>query len=196
MPHFKNRIGLSLLIVLAGVCLWEFCVRPVTGPTFAAAVNEYRNHNYRQSLRLLHRVYEIDPNNTSVLTLMGWDYLKTRKPDRALQEFSRAHRLAPHSPDTILGYADTEITLEHYQHASKLLGLLDHEKKDSADLDMAWGALYQHTGRNQDAAREFERVLALRHNDALAMENLRQLHNLKGAIDPAVFRRGSDRQIR
>jgi len=191
MPPFKNRIGLSLLMILAGVSLWEFCLRPVTGPTFAAAVNEYRNHNYQQSLKLLHRAYEIDPNNTSVLTLMGWDYLKTRQPDRALQKFSRAHRLAPHSADTILGYADTEITLEHYQHATRLLGLLGHEKKDSADVEMAWGALYQLTGRDQDAAREFERVLALRHNDALAMENLRQIYNLEGSVSPASLRRGS-----
>ncbi|MEJ2007185.1 MAG: tetratricopeptide repeat protein [Acidobacteriota bacterium] len=196
MPAFKNRIGFSLLVILAGTCLWEFYARPATGPIFAAAVSEYRNHNYRHSLQLLDRAYQIDPNNASVLTLMGWDNLKTRRPDRALEEFSRAHRLAPDSADAILGYADTEITLEHYGRASKLLRLIDHERDDSADLDMAWGDLYQLTGRNQKAAREFERVLALRHNDRLALENLRELEALNGAASPVGLRPGGNWRTR
>jgi tetratricopeptide (TPR) repeat protein len=188
MPPFKNRIGLSLLLILAGVYLWEFYAKPVSGPIYTAAVNEYRNRHYEKSIRLLHRAYEFDPNNTSVLTLLGWNYLKTGRAELALDRFRRAHRLAPNSPDTILGYADTEINLGHYQHATELLSLLDQQKSDSADVEMAWGSIYRLTGRNRDAARKFERVLGHRHGDDLALENLRQLYNLKGAIEPASLR--------
>ncbi len=175
MPLLKNRIGLSLLLVLLGVYLWEFYAKPVSGPLYTAAVNEYRNNNYEKSLRLLHRAYEIDPNDTSVLTLMGWNYLKMGEPEPALERFSRAHRLSPNSPDTVLGYADTEIALGHHRHAFELLSLLKNQRGDSADLDMAWGSLYRGLGRNRDAAREFERVLALRHGDELGLENLRKI---------------------
>ena len=184
MPRLKNRIVLSLLLILLGAYLWEFYGKPVSGPLYTAAVNEYRNRQYEKSLKLLQRAYAIDPNDTSVLTLMGWNYLKLAQPDAALERFSRAHRLSPDSADTILGYADTEIALGHNQHALELLGLLKDQKGDSADLAMAWGSLYRGLGRNREAAREFERVLALRHNDELALENLRQIYNLKGKIDP------------
>lgn len=179
MSLFKNRIGLSLLVVGLGIAVWEFYVKPVSGPIYASAVDEYQNHNYGQSLKLLQRAYSIDPNDPSILTLMGWDYLKTRKPHQALCEFSRAHRLAPHSADAILGYADTEITLEHYPQASRLLRLLGDHRTDSADVDMAWGNLFQLTSRSKDAAREFERALAIRQNDELAVENLQQLYGQK-----------------
>lgn len=189
MPLFKNRIGLSLLVIGLGIGLWEFYFKPVSGPIYAAAVSEYRNHNYERSLKLLHRAYKIDPNNTSILTLMGWDYLKTRNPRQALQKFSRAYRLAPHTSDTILGYADTEINLERYRQASKLLRLLGNDRTDSADLDMAWGTLFQLTGRDREAARKFERVLALRHNDMLALENLQQLYGQKAPASASSPRR-------
>ncbi len=188
MPVFKNRIGLSLLLILLGVYLWEFYAKPVSGPLYTAAVNEYRGQHYGNSLGLLQRAYKIDPNDTSVLTLMGWNYLKMGKAELALERFSRAHRLAPNSPDTILGYADTEISLGHDQHAFELLSLPDNKRNDSADLDMAWGSLYRRMGRNREAARKFERVLELRPNDELALENLRQMYNLKGAIGPDRLR--------
>jgi tetratricopeptide (TPR) repeat protein len=185
MLLFKNRIGLSLLLILLGAYLWEFYGKPVTGPLYTAAVNEYRNGHTKNSLELLKRAYKIDPNDTSVLTLMGWNDLKMGMPEQALEHFSRAHRLSPDSPDTICGYADTDIGLGRHQHAFELLRLLKNQKGDSADLAMAWGSLYRHIGRNLDAAREFERVLALRHNDELALRNLRQIYNLKGPIDPS-----------
>jgi hypothetical protein len=43
MPLLKNRIGLSLLVILLGACLWEFYGKPATGPLYAVAVNDYRN---------------------------------------------------------------------------------------------------------------------------------------------------------
>ncbi len=185
MALLKNRIGLSLLFILLGVFLWEFYAKPVTGPLYTAAVNEYRNSHYEESLELLHRAYKIDPNDTSVLTLMGWNDLKMGRPRLALEFFSRAHRLSPDSLDTTLGYADAEIALGHYQRADELLTLLKNQGYDSADVAMAWGSLYRHLGRNRDAARKFELVLALRHNDELALKNLRQIYNLKGEIDPS-----------
>jgi Tetratricopeptide repeat len=184
MSLFKNRIGLSLFFILLAACVWEFYVKPVSGPIYTAAVDEYKNDHYRKSLQLLYRAYTIDPNNAGVLTLMGWDHLKLHQPELALAKFSRAHRLAPKTSDTILGYAETEIELQHYENALRLLDLLRNQRVDTADVHMAWGALYRRTGRNRAAAQEFERVLALRDNDPLALKNLSELYNLKSGVVP------------
>lgn len=184
MALVKNRIGLSLLLILVASYFWEFYVKPVSGPFYTSAVNEYKGDHYRKSLRLLYHAYEIDPNNPGVLTLMGWDYLKLRQPEPALEKFSRAYRLAPGTSDTILGYAETEIELKQYTSAFRLLEVLRNQKVDTADAHRAWGTLYRRMGRNREAAREFERVLALRHDDPLSLKNLRQLYNLK-SIDGA-----------
>lgn len=143
MALVKNRIGLSLLLILLAAYLWEFYAKPVSGPIYTAAVNEYKNHDYQKSLQLLLRAYEIDPNDTGILTLMGWDYLKLGKPELAHEKFSRAHRLAPRAPDTILGYATTEIELERCENAARLLDLLREQKVDSAEVRMAWEDLYR-----------------------------------------------------
>lgn len=185
MPLLRNRIGISLLVILLGVLLWEFYAKPVTGPLYTDAVNEYLKGHYEKSLALLTRAYKIDPNDTSMLTLMGWNNLKMGRPQVARERFSRAHRLSPNSPDTILGYANTEIVLGHYRSAEELLALLKKQRNDSADIAMAWGSLYRHLGRNRDAAKAFERVLMIRPDNELALKNLRQIYNLKGPIQPS-----------
>ena len=185
MALLKNRIGLSLLLILVAAYVWEFHMKPVSGPIYTAAVNEYKNDHYAKSLELLGRAYKIDPNDTGVLTLMGWNYLKLRQPNLAREKFSRAYGLDPQASDTILGYAETEIDLKDYPRAYRLLDLLRNQSVDTADVHMAWGALYRRTGRNRDAAREFDRVLALRRGDSLALENLRQLYNLKNGDEAA-----------
>ncbi len=177
MSMLWNRIGLSLLIIFVMIYFWEFWIKPVTGPIYTAAVNEYKDDNYTKSLGLLRQAYTIDPNDTAILTLMGWDQLKLSRPQDAEPNFQRAHRLAPEATDTILGYAYTEIALKHYAMAASLLGILRHKGMNTADVHLAWGALYRESGHNLEAAREFKQVLSLRKNDPLALKNLKQLYN-------------------
>ena len=153
MALFKNRIGLSLLLIVFFAYLWEFHFKPVSGPIYTAAVNEYKSRDYENSLQLLGRAYRFDPNNIGILTLMGWDYLKLGRPKPALEKFSRAHRLAPRAPDTILGYATTEIELERCENAARLLNLLREQKVDSAEVRMAWEDLNRCSQRAREATK-------------------------------------------
>jgi len=50
MRFFKNRIVISLFVILGAVYLWEFHVKPISGPIYAQAVNEYKHQNYPRSL--------------------------------------------------------------------------------------------------------------------------------------------------
>jgi tetratricopeptide (TPR) repeat protein len=177
MSLLWNRIGLSLLIILIGLFLWEFWVKPVSGPIYMEAVTDYRNGKYPHSLELLEHAYQIDPNNTEVLTLMGWDDLKLDRPQRGETILTRAHRLAPRATDTTLAYAYAELALHHTQQAEALLEQLRRQNVHSADTHIAWGVLYRDSGKNLEAAHEFKEALALRPKDPLARKNLEELYN-------------------
>src|SRR5712692_3463165 len=180
MRFFKNRIVISLLVILGAVYLWEFHVKPLSGPIYVQAVNEYKHQNYPRSLELLTYVYNsIDANDVNILTLMGWNYLKLGKPDRAEYYFRRAHRLGPGVADASLGYAYTEIALQKYESAADLLRTAMQQGPDNADVHAAWATMYRDAGRNSDAAREFRIALDLDKNNVEALKNLQEIYNVK-----------------
>ncbi len=178
MSILKNRIVISLVVIFLAIYFWEFWVKPVTGPDYTAAVGAYKSGQYQRSLDLLNGAYAIDPNNTAILTLMGWNDLKLGHPRKAESWFSRAHRLGPEINDTTLGYAETEIVLKHDDRAAKLLGELH---LDNAEVYIAWGTLDRAMGLNREAAREFQKALAKQENNAIALQNLRELFNKPNA---------------
>lgn len=179
MSLFWNRIGFSLLVIVIALFLWEFWVRPVSGPIYLEAVREYQKRDYTRARDQLERAYDIDPNNTDVLTLMGWNELKLNHPRQAERILARAHRLAPRATDTTLADAYAEIALHHSQRAEALLEELRRRGNRSADTCLAWGVLYRRAGQNRAAAREFRSALALRPHDPLAIKNLQQLYDVR-----------------
>jgi tetratricopeptide (TPR) repeat protein len=182
MPRIFNRITASLVIIVLLIVMWEFYVKPETSPLYTEAVAQYKNKNYDRSLQLLESAYNIDPNNTATLTLMGWDYLKKGDPKRAEPYFERAHRLAPHVLDLLLGYAYTEIALKKYERAAEFLNILKKNKVDTPDVHVAWATLYREVGRSRDAAREFQLALALDKHNEVAAKNLRELLDVQGDV--------------
>lgn len=182
MHILKNRIIISLLVIFGLTYFWEFHLRPLSGPLYTAAVAEYKNRNYDRSLELLKKAYRIDPNDAAILDLMGWDYLKLRDPKSAEPHFRRSHRLATKSADPLLGYAYTEIALEKYGEAANLLKALREMRVETVDVHLAYGTLYRKVGRNSEAAREFQRALALDKNNSEAKENLREIYNTTGEV--------------
>ncbi len=181
MSLFWNRIGFSLLVIVVLLFLWEFWVRPVSGPIYLEAVHEYRQGDYLRARRLLQHAYAIDPNNTDILTLMGWNELKLNHLRHANRIFSRAHQLSPHASDATLGYAYAQIALHHLRRAEALLNQLRRQGVRSVDTHLAWGVVDRKEGRNRAAAREFEAALAQHPNDPLALKNLRQLYDVTEA---------------
>ncbi|MBZ5514198.1 MAG: tetratricopeptide repeat protein [Acidobacteriia bacterium] len=178
MRILKNRVVISLLVILVVVYFWEFWIKPVTGPIYTEAVREYKNRNYRQSLRLLQQATRVDPNDTAILALLGWNYLKLGDPKAAEEPyFRRAHDLAPHVVDITLGYAYTEIALGKGEVARQLLDQLRQAGVDSADVHVAEGAYHRQQGRYREAAREFKVALERDEKNAVATQNLQELLN-------------------
>jgi len=186
MRLLKNRIIISLIVIAAATYVWEFWVKPVTGPLYTEAVAEYKNQNYTRSLEFLRRAHLIDPNDTAILALMGWNYLKLGNPKTAEEPyFRRAHELAPQVVDITLGYAYTEIELGKLDEATKLLNQLHQQGVETADVHTAQAALYRKMGRNRDAAQEFQLALAKDENNPLALKNLADLYNVSGDVRKA-----------
>jgi tetratricopeptide (TPR) repeat protein len=194
MRILTNRIVLSLILIVLATYLWEFHVKPVSGPLYTAAVSEYKSQNYSRSLRLLQQAYRIDPNDTAILALMGWNYLKMGDAKSAETHFERAYRLAPDVVDIILGYAYTEIELNKLQLAAGLLNELHEKGADTAGVRVAQGTLYRKMGRNRDAAREFQLALAMEKGNLSAEKNLKDLFDVTGnlqdiSLQPAAVER-------
>lgn len=177
-----NRIILSFVAIFWLTYVWEFWVKPDTGPLYTAAVSEYKSKNYERSLDLLRKAYRIDPNDTAILTLMGWDYLKLGNAQEAEGYLARAHRLAPHVLDVVMGYAYTEIALKKYEDAAKLLTFLQKGGVDNADVHLARATLYREAGNNRLATKEFQRALAMQKNNAAAIKNLQEIYNVTGDV--------------
>ncbi len=175
MRYLANRIIVSILAVIFLAYLWEFWVKPETSPLYTAAVAEYKAGHYERSLELLRSAYRIDPNDSAILTLMGWDFLKLRQPDKGEPFFRRGHELSPDVVDLTLGYAYTEIELKKYPEADELMADLRKQGVQNADYLIALGTLKRREGNNLEAAQAFKRVLDVSEKNPVAIRNLQEI---------------------
>ena len=180
MKLLTNRIVVSLIIVVVMSYIWEFYGKPVTGPLYTTAVNEYNAGHYRRSLELLDNAYLIDPNDTDILVLMGWNHLKLNDPRAAEPRFARAYQLAPDVEDVILGYAYAELALGKEEEAGRLLAKLAAMGAASPDIHVARGTMFRDLGQNLEAAREFRLALADDPKSSVAMKNLQEIFDVSG----------------
>jgi len=178
MKLLTNRIVISIAVIIVVAYLWEFYGKPVSGPLYTAAVNEYNDGNYRRSLELLDRAYLIDPNDASSLALMGWNHLKLGNPEAAEPRFERAYKLAPDIEDVILGYAYTELALGKKDEATVLLARLATRNAAYEDVFVARGTLLRNSGQNLLAAEEFKRALEDNPDNTVALKNLKEIYDV------------------
>ena len=183
MRFLKNRIVISLILILLATYFWEFWIKPVTGPLYTEAVSEYKRGNYTRSLALLEKAQGYDPNDAAILALIGWNRLKLGDPRGAEEPyFRRAYDLAPHVVDIALGYAYAEIALGKFDRAGILLVRLRQLGVDSSDFHVAQGTFLREQGRYREAALEFQTALSRDSSNELASKNLRELLNVSGDV--------------
>jgi tetratricopeptide (TPR) repeat protein len=180
--NFLNRITFSLAVIFCLALAWEFWVRPNSSPLYTEAVGEYRDGNYSRSLQILRAAYRIDPNDTAILSLMGWNCLKLNDAPHAEPYFQRAHLLAPQVTDSLLGYAYTELALKKDDVAANLLNQLGAQNANTVDAHLAWATLYRERGRNRDAVNEFQQALTLDEHNSVAIKNLDEILNTTGDV--------------
>ncbi|HLI34608.1 MAG TPA: hypothetical protein VKW70_06145 [Terriglobia bacterium] len=157
MRIYGNRIVISLIFILGLSIYWEFYLRPVTGPLYRSAVEDYREHRYARSLEELQEADRFEPNDPSILALMGWDLLKLSKLPPAERYFRQACEFAPDNPDPLLGYIYVEIALEKRQEAERLLQAFVRKHGKTPDYKNAEKILREQTACAASDAQEATR---------------------------------------
>ena len=176
----RNRITVSLVIILGATYVWEFYAKPVSGPLYTAAVSEYKAQHYEQSLQLLTSAYRIDPNNTAILTLFGWNYLKWGKPSQAIPYFARSLNLNPSLDEPRAGLAYSWLEMEDAPKALEYFQELPESARRSIAIRDAEARAYRLLGDNRTALQLATDVLRANKEDKLAR---RELAFLTGAED-------------
>lgn len=175
MRILKNRIIISFAFIFVSMCFWEFRVKPLSGPLYTAAVSEYNSHKYERSLLLLKRAYRVDPNDTAILRLFGWDYLKLGQPSEGIAYFARALRLDPKLDDAREGLAYCWLELEDARKALDYFDQLSPVSQHSEAVLTAKARAYRLLGDNQAALKLAVAALRLNKDDKLARKELAYL---------------------
>ncbi len=172
MRILKSRIVVSVIVILLVAYVWEFYVKPVSGPLYTEAVAEYKAQNYERSLELLQKAYDRDPNDTAILRLFGWNYLKSGKPAEAMPYFTRALRLNPQLEEARLGVAHCWVETGEGAKALEYFNQLPPQERNTAEIRVAMARAYRLQGDNQMALGVLIAVLSQDQQNKLAKKEL------------------------
>src|ERR1700675_2681204 len=98
-----NRVWIAIVLVFVGAAYYELRLKPQSRPLYESALVLYDKGDYIASLRELSSAYQIEPNSTDILVLIGWNELKLGRLNEAQANFSRASRLNPSLVEARLG---------------------------------------------------------------------------------------------
>jgi tetratricopeptide (TPR) repeat protein len=130
---------------------------------FAYAMSEFLKNNFEKSIELLNDVLKSDPHNKLGLVTRGTAYLKTKSPDPAIEDFSRALSLDPqYARACHLRALARELKGDHE-------GALEDLRK-AIELNPGYGAAYQSRaalfaklGQEDSAAEDIQMIAHLTH---------------------------------
>ena len=174
-----NRVWVAIGVIFLAAALYEIGLKPQSRPLYERARALYGQQHYDASLQELKRAYEIEPNSTDILVLMGWNQLKLRQFDDALQNFGRASRLNPELVEAKLGLA--YVALETGQGETQLdeVRLLLEQDSGNRDFQLAGAAVLRQAGRNLEAAAIFQRLLGRDRYGLVARKNLEEMYGIE-----------------
>ena len=184
MALLRNRIIISLLIIIGLAAWWEFGGKPITGPIYVQAVDEYKKGNYQRSIEILDRAYQVDPNDATTLTLYGWNYLKLNRFTEAEPYFDRALRLEPDLTDARRGRAHCWLELGQPDRALADFRTLPPVIQGTPEVQLAMARALRMKGQNDEAAQLLVLVLQREPDNKLAQTEFEQL---AGVTSPEVL---------
>jgi len=174
-----NRIWLTIGIVFLASAFYEGRLKPQSRPVYERALSLYRQDNYTQSLLELKTAYEIEPNSTAILVLMGWNELKLGQYGQARENFSRAARLDPQLVEAKLGLIYLDIQSSGRQVRLDEIQELLAQDPGNRDFQLAAASILRQIGRNREAADLFRDLLGRGSYGDVARLNLEQMYGLQ-----------------
>jgi tetratricopeptide (TPR) repeat protein len=174
-----NRIWIAIGVVLIASAYYEARLKPQSRPLYESALALYKVENYTASLIQLEQAYQIEPNSTSILVLMGWNQLKLRQLEGARENFSRAARLDPTLVEAKLGLAYLSIETGGGPVQVEEIRSLLAQDPGNKEIQLAAAVLLRQGGSNLEAAELFRGLLGRDRYGALARQNLEEMYGLE-----------------
>jgi tetratricopeptide (TPR) repeat protein len=174
-----NRVWIVTALIIFGSAFYEMRLKPQSRPLYDSALAFYHQGNYAASLQELQRAYEIEPNSTDTIVLMGWSQIKLRQIDEARKNFSRASRLDPNLAEAKLGLF--YVALETGQGENQLAEIrsLMQQNPGNRDLQLAVAVALRQAGQNLEAAAIFQHLLGYIRYRGLARKYLEAMYGLE-----------------
>jgi hypothetical protein len=143
-----------------------------------AANDFYTNRRYPEAIAMFERVIARRPDLVDAYRYMAYVYWQVGEPAAAIKTLEATITLGISDADirTRLGtfYAQTG-------QPAKGIGLLSAAPADDVEAQNALGIAYAQAGKNGDAMKAFERVLAADSTNGIALQNIGTI-NLKNTI--------------
>ena len=137
-------------------------VNPSNGIAYSALGDIYLDQGLTdRALENHRRAHELAPDDAQVTLLLARALFVAKKSSEAeavLHELLRDPGLAPqHRVSALLSLANIEISLQHLELASELLGEVEKENPATPELHWAKGILFQREGLLAQAQAEYEK---------------------------------------
>ena len=174
-----NRIWIVIGVVLVTITFYEVRLKPQSRPFYERAINLYRQSEHGASLLELERAYQIEPNSTAILTLMGWNYLKLRQYNDARANFGRAARLDSELVEAKLGLAYVALETGEGEVPVGAVQALLKEDPSNRDFQLAAAVAFRLAGRNLEALPIFKGLLGHGKYGILAQKHLEEIYGIE-----------------
>jgi tetratricopeptide (TPR) repeat protein len=173
-----------MIVFLIVMGFWEFKWKPQYRPFYENGVGYYQKAKYILALGEFERAYQIAPNSTDVIMMLGWTNLKLNRFEDARFYFDRVLKIDPRIEEAQMGSAFVALETGRGKVDVKAVNRLLGERRGDPNVRiLAAGALVQQ-GRNFEAADIYRGLLHDRSYGEAAEVALQDMFGLKGFNDP------------
>jgi len=135
-----------------------------------------------QAGKLLRQALEMEPDNISVLSNLGYVYMSRKKYSKAIETYLKAADLAPKLPDTFFNLGYVYAVTENYQQAKLMYSRvveLAPPFTDEALFNLA--VINEKLGEHKQCIKNLEQAVSLNPRNESAKKYLRRLKKKTGA---------------
>ena len=135
-----------------------------------------------QAGKLLRQALEMEPDNISVLSNLGYVYMSRKNYSKAIETYMKAAELAPKLPDTFFNLGYVYAVTENYQQAKLMYSRvveLAPPFTDEALFNLA--VINEKLGEHKQCIKNLEQAVSLNPRNESAKKYLRRLKKKTGA---------------